>query len=186
MNNKTQKLILSLQIVTVILAIAFVSIVSYFIIDDYRLNEKYNISYIKPTVEDIIWDRDLLLSKETVNEEIIIDKVDDLFTTSYSLSKSNLSGSTRGVSNMRKKHITIDEGLSNFQLVFVMAHELVHIQYYTSCERFCNLQAYKILFNSNDIYFKNVALYFADNDSMWSYDYKFKGYIIDSQGNYRR
>lgn len=102
MNNKTQKLILSLQIVTVILAIAFVSIVSYFIIDDYRLNEKYNISYIKPTVEDIIWDRDLLLSKETVNEEIIIDKVDDLFTTSYSLSKSNLSGSTRGVSNMRK------------------------------------------------------------------------------------
>ena len=67
---------------------------------------------------------------------------------------------------MRKKHITIDEGLSNFQLVFVMAHELVHIQYYTSCERFCNLQAYKILFNSNDIYFKNVALYFADNDSM--------------------
>ena len=47
-----------------------------------------------------------------------------------------------------------------------MAHELVHIQYYTSCERFCNLQAYKILFDSNDIYFKNVALYFADNDNM--------------------
>ena len=186
MNNKIQKLILSLQIVTVILAIAFISIVSYFIIDDYRLYKKYNISYIEPKVEDIIWDRDLLLSKETVDEEVIIDKVDDLFTTSYLLNKSNLSGSTKGVSNIRKKHITIDEGLSNFQLVFVMAHELVHIQYYTSCERFCNLQAYKILFDSNNIYFKNVALYFADNDSMWSYDYKFKGYIIDSQGNYRR
>ena len=64
MNNKTQKLILSLQIVTVILAIAFISIVSYFIIDDYRLNEKYNISYIEPTVEDIIWDKDLLESKK--------------------------------------------------------------------------------------------------------------------------
>lgn len=186
MNNKTQKLILSLQIVTVILAIAFISIVSYFIIDDYKLNEKYNISYIEPTVEDIIWDRDLLLSRETVNEEVIIDKVDDLFTVNYSLSKSNLSGSTKGVSNIRKKHITIDKGLSNFKLVFVMAHELVHIQYYTSCERFCNLQAYKILFNSNDNYFKNVALYFADNDWMWSYEYKFKGYIIDSYGNYRR
>lgn len=186
MNNKIQKLILSLQIITVILAIAFISIVSYFIIDDYRLYEKYKISYIEPTVEDIIWDRNLLLSKETIAEEVIIDKVDDLFTTSYSLNKSNLSGSTRGVSNIRKKHITIDEGLSNFQLVFVMAHELVHIQYYTSCERFCNLQAYKILFDSNDIYFKNVALYFADNDWMWSYDYQFKGYIIDSQGNYRR
>lgn len=184
--NKLQKWILGLQIATVILAIAFISIVSYFIIDDYRFNEKYKISYIKPTVEDIIWDRDLLLSNETIDEEVIIDKVDDLFTTSYSLSKSNLSGSTRGVSNIRKKHITIDEGLSNFQLVFVMAHELVHIQYYTGCERFCNLQAYKILFDSNNIYFKNVALYFADNDSVWSYDYKFKGYIIDSQGNYRR
>ena len=54
MNNKIQKLILSLQIVTVILAIAFISIVSYFIIDDYRLYKKYNISYIEPTVEDII------------------------------------------------------------------------------------------------------------------------------------
>ena len=63
--NKIQKLILSLQIVTVILVIAFISIVSYFIIDDYRLSDKYNISYIEPTVEDIIWDRDLLLSKET-------------------------------------------------------------------------------------------------------------------------
>ena len=66
--NKLQKWILGLQIATVILAIAFISIVSYFIIDDYKLNEKYNISYIEPTVEDIIWDRDLLLSKETVNE----------------------------------------------------------------------------------------------------------------------
>ena len=186
MNNKIQKLILSLQIVTVILAIAFISTVSYFIIDDYRLNKKYNINYIEPTVEDIIWDRDLLLSKETIDEEVIIDKVDDLFTVDYSLSKSNLSGSTKGVSNISKKHITITEGLSNFQLVFVIAHELVHIQYYTRCERFCNFQAYKILFDSNDIYFKNVALYFADNDSMWSYDYQFKGYIIDSQGNYRR
>lgn len=32
--NKIQKLILSLQIITVILAIAFISIVSYFIIDE--------------------------------------------------------------------------------------------------------------------------------------------------------
>ena len=184
--NKLQKWILGLQIITVILAIAFISVVSYFIIDDYKLNEKYKISYIKPTVEDIIWDKDLLESKKTIDEEVIIDKVDDLFTVNYSWSKSNLSGSTKGISNIRKKHITIDEGLSNFQLVFVMAHELVHIQYYTSCERFCNLQAYKILFDSNDIYFKNVALYFADNDNIWSYEYKFKGYIIDSQGNYRR
>lgn len=184
--NKLQKWILGLQIITVILAIAFISVVSYFIIDDYKLNEKYNISYIKPTVEDIIWDRDLLLSKETIDEEVIIDKVDDLFTVNYSLSKSNLSGSTKGISNISRKHIIIDEGLSNFQLVFVMAHELVHIQYYTRCERFCNLQAYKILFDSNNNYFKNVALYFADNDNMWSYDYQFKGYIIDSQGNYRR
>ena len=186
MNNRIQKLILSLQIVTVILAIAFISVVSYFIIDDYKLNEKYKISYIKPTVEDIIWDKDLLESKKTIDEEVIIDKVDDLFTTSYSLSKSNLSGSTKGISNISRKHIIIDKGLSNLQLVFVMAHELVHIQYYTSCERFCNLQAYKILFDSNDNYFKNVALYFADNDWMWSYEYKFKGYIIDSHGNYRR
>lgn len=64
MNNRIQKLILSLQIVTVILAIAFISIVSYFIIDDYKLNEKYNIRYIEPTVEDIIWDKDLLESKK--------------------------------------------------------------------------------------------------------------------------
>lgn len=184
--NKLQKWILGLQIITVILAIAFISVVSYFIIDDYKLNEKYKINYIKPTVEDIIWDRDLLLSKETIDEDVIIDKVDDLFTVNYSWSKSNLSGSTKGISNISKKHIIIDEGLSNFQLAFVMAHELVHIQYYTSCERFCNLQAYKILFDSNDIYFKNVALYFADNDNMWSHEYKFKGYIIDSQGNYRR
>lgn len=184
--NKLQKWILGLQIITVILAIAFISVVSYFIIDDYKLNEKYKISYIKPTVEDIIWDKDLLESKKTIDEDVIIDKVDDLFTVNYSWSKSNLSGSTKGISNISKKHIIIDEGLSNFQLVFVMAHELVHIQYYTRCERFCNLQAYKILFDSNDIYFKNVALYFADNDNMWSYEYKFKGYIIDSQGNYRR
>ena len=57
--NKLQKWILGLQIATVILAIAFISVVSYFIIDDYKLNEKYKISYIKPTVEDIIWDKDL-------------------------------------------------------------------------------------------------------------------------------
>ena len=52
--NKIQKLILSLQIITVILAIVFISLASYFIIGDYRLSDKYNISYIEPTVEDII------------------------------------------------------------------------------------------------------------------------------------
>lgn len=101
--NKLQKWILGLQIITVILAIAFISVVSYFIIDDYKLNEKYKISYIKPTVEDIIWDKDLLESKETIDEEVIIDKVDDLFTVNYSWSKSNLSGSTKGISNISKK-----------------------------------------------------------------------------------
>lgn len=154
------------------------------IILEWQLNYRYNLPYKESNLTFIEYN---IKEPNNTTKESLTTEINELFDNpSYKLQFSNLASNTYGECNIFSRTITIKNNISNVFYVFALAHELVHLEYFTYCERFCNLQAYKILFDSNNNYFKNVALYFADNDSMWSYDYKFKGYIIDSQGNYRR
>lgn len=154
------------------------------IILEWQLSYRYNLPYKESSLTFIEYN---IEEPSNTTKESLTTEINELFDNpSYKLQFSNLASNTYGECNIFSRTITIKNNISNVFYVFALTHELVHLEYFTYCERFCNLQAYKILFDSNDNYFKNVALYFADNDWMWSYEYKFKGYIIDSKGNYRR
>lgn len=48
--------------------------------------------------------------------------------------------------------------------IFNFAHEYMHLKYMTSSERFVNFEAFKLLYNSDDECFRNVAIMYANQD----------------------
>ena len=46
---------------------------------------------------------------------------------------------------------------------FILAHEFTHLKYYTVNECFTEYKALEILYNSDDIYFKNIAIWYGSN-----------------------
>lgn len=48
--------------------------------------------------------------------------------------------------------------------IFNFAHEYMHLKYMTASERFVNFEAFKLLYESNDECFRNVAIMYAKQD----------------------
>ena len=48
--------------------------------------------------------------------------------------------------------------------IFNFAHEYMHLKYMTASERFVNFEAFKLLYESNDECFRNVAIMYANQD----------------------
>ena len=48
--------------------------------------------------------------------------------------------------------------------IFNFAHEYMHLKYMTASERFVNFEAFKLLYESGDEYFRNVAIMYANQD----------------------
>ena len=48
--------------------------------------------------------------------------------------------------------------------IFNFAHEYMHLKYMTASERFVNFEAFKLLYESNDECFRNVAILYATQD----------------------
>lgn len=48
--------------------------------------------------------------------------------------------------------------------IFNFAHEYMHLKYMTASERFVNFEAFKLLYESNDECFRNVAIMYATQD----------------------
>lgn len=113
-------------------------------------------------------------------KESLTTEINELFDNpSYKLQFTNLVSNTYGKCDIFSRTITIRNNISNVIYVFSLTHELVHLTYFTYCERFCNLTAYDILYNSNNEYFVNIALYFAyiDLHGGFSEEYSFIGYL---------
>lgn len=48
--------------------------------------------------------------------------------------------------------------------IFNFAHEYMHLKYMTASERFVNFEAFKLLYESGDECFRNVAIMYANQD----------------------
>ena len=48
--------------------------------------------------------------------------------------------------------------------IFNFAHEYMHLKYMTASERFVNFEAFKLLYESDDECFRNVAIMYANQD----------------------
>ena len=48
--------------------------------------------------------------------------------------------------------------------IFNFAHEYMHLKYMTASERFVNFEAFKLLYESDDERFRNVAILYATQD----------------------
>lgn len=153
--------------------IVFISIKFYFLFNHY-LPYKYadlgNISwqYIENTQ-----------SKEELRQEI--NKL--LNIDGYILKEKHLLeyNNTSGKAFILSKVVYIDPRLDDANFVMTLTHELVHIKYRSSNERFTQYIAWITLYTSDNRYFTNIALWQAtlDNRGEVSKKYSITGYIAE-------
>lgn len=118
-------------------------------IDYKKCSRKYTIQYT--------------LSNTKLSKTDIKAKVDKLFgNIQYSLCEVDFKGSVLGDCSIIEKNIRIDKNLSLYNYTFTLVHELVHLKYHTKNERFCEFQAFKMLFESGDEFLVNVARKYAN------------------------
>lgn len=153
MVDKTDKWLIAVVILIILIAIFTATPIIYIgtshRIDYKKSSKKYTIEYTLGNGE---------LSKTDIKE-----KIDKLFNDfQYSLCEANLEGSLLGDCNIIEKTVRIDKNLNPYNFAFTLAHELVHLQYHTKNERFCEFQAFKMLFESGDEFLVNVARKYAN------------------------
>ena len=60
--------------------------------------------------------------------------------------------------------IIMQDNSSIEDYIFNFSHEYMHLKYMTASERFVNFEAFKLLYESNDECFRNVAIMYANQD----------------------
>lgn len=77
--------------------------------------------------------------------------------------------------------VILDKSIDIKNYIFTLTHELMHIKYTTECERFINLQTFKVLYESGIPEFEYVALWYAKKDMSGriQHDYSCWGYISE-------
>ena len=119
---------------------------------------------------------------QILTQSEVTERVNKLFNNShYTLSAYDFKSHTLGDSNIFTRKIRIQYNLSNEDYAFTLTHELVHINYVTRSERFCEFQAFKLLYESNDEYLVYVANLYAkdvlNKRTLMSEEYDCSGYI---------
>lgn len=84
-----------------------------------------------------------------------------------------------GLTNLFKRKITIAENLRIEAYAFVLAHELTHLTTYTYNERYCQVNAFKVLYESEDDFLRNSALFALSVDLQggFTHEYAFAGNV---------
>lgn len=88
--------------------------------------------------------------------------------------------SLTGYSFIPLKVVIIDTPMLTEQLyAWTLAHELTHITAFTTCERYCNYNAFKVLYESNIPYYVEVAKLIVDivGNIDDGGEYAFGGYV---------
>ena len=114
-----------------------------------------------------------------VNQSLVEKEISQLFNNRYYNIRYSDDLKSCGQSNLFTSQITIRTNLPLETFVFTLAHELVHISYFTVNERFCNFTAWKLLYESGNDYFKNIALSFMFDSNYPSMDYYFEAYAVE-------
>ena len=172
MNTKIKKAIIGSFAIILLLGICFSLFLLY-------IEESHKLEYKATHITEIAYN---INRPENVDKDTIKAEVDKLFgNNNYRLTECDLEYPKRGHADILTRKVKLDKDLSFEEFAFCLAHELVHINYFTKGERFCNIKAFEILYNSNSDYFKNVALMFASRDLRgdFDYEYSFVGYLID-------
>lgn len=143
----------------------------------WRINGYYVLAYKEPTLTSIEYK---IERPSDISYESLKESVDDLLDyNGYNFKFGYLYGDVYGKCNIFSKDIIIKNNISYEFFVFSLTHEIIHLKYFTLNERFVNYNAFKVLYESNNEYFKNVALYFANRDLNGDFtrEYSFVGYI---------
>ena len=145
----------------VCICLIFTSMIMLFVKNSYKLQ------YKSATVAGV----GFKFETELPTKDEIKQEIDKLFNNpNYSLEEICLDSATAGISNVFTKQVYIDKNLSVISYAFTLAHELTHITKFTASERYCNFNAWLVLYKSENEFLKNVALSYADSD--------FKGEVI--------
>lgn len=171
----TTKLELIKYVLCYVFILTIFFVINFFIVDS-KLNANY-LPYKSPEISNIQYD---ITRPPNIDYETLTDDINQMFNNpSYKLTFTNFSGSTKGECYMFSKTIVLQENMNYEYYVFCLTHELVHLTEFTYSERYTNLTAFYTLYNSENEYFKNIALYFADLDlqGIFKEEYSFVGYI---------
>lgn len=77
------------------------------------------------------------------------------------------------------RNVKMDDDIPIYLYTFYLAHELVHLTHFTASERYCNLVAFKVLYNTEK--YRDIAIRYAiqDRDGGITQDYSCWEYIFD-------
>lgn len=140
-------------------------------------NTNHNLPYKESTLEYVKYEN---YRPNYVTESYIKEEVDKLFPNiNYVLNHKPIPGATAGYTYIMLKLVYIDTDLSLEDYTLTLTHELVHISHFTVNERYTNFKMFQILYESENEYFKNVALAYANSDVQGRviYEYSCGGYI---------
>lgn len=116
----------------------------------------------------------------TYNEKLMTERINALFDfPQYGLNRKNLDAPTLGYCVFFIRLIVVDDIMSLENYVLTLTHELVHLTYFTCNERWVSFMTFKTLYESEDGYFKQIALAYADAqvNHRYPYEYDCGGYI---------
>lgn len=139
----------------------------------------YSLPYKAPNVESIEFN---ISRPDDISYETLTEDINELFDNpKYILTYVDMTGDLKGRCYLLSHKIEIKKNLNYELYTFILTHELVHLTTYSIDERWTNLEAYNKLYNSDNDYFKNVALYIAylDLHGAFSQDYSFVGYLVN-------
>lgn len=166
----------AIKIIAIILIVVIVSFTTIILGIEIQLN-RYKLPYKQPYITKIEYE---IERPENISYTMLKEGIDKLFDNpNYSFAFIEFEEKTYGQTFIFSRKIKLREGINYEYFVFCLAHELVHLTDFTLQERYCNLTAYNILYKSNNDYFKNIALYFANLDLQggFSKEYSFVGYL---------
>lgn len=172
MNTRLRKILIGCISAIFILSMIFAF---YFLYKEENKKRNY-LEFVLPTVHYFDY---YLYKPDWVTREIVREEVDKLVCVKYKYSEADLQYPTRGHANIKTNNVVLDKDLSVLFYTFCLTHELMHIKYKSLDERFCNFKAWQTLYESDNGYFRNVAMYFANLDlhGGFDYDYQFAGHV---------
>ena len=123
---------------------------------------------------------DYCIIREYKSNADIKQDIDGLFNnTKYILKHKEMNGDTAGYTVLLLKIIVLDNDLTQENYTLTLAHELVHLTHFTANERYVSFITFKVLYESENNYFKSVALAYADAQfkHLYQHSYDCSGYI---------
>ena len=161
--------------VVIIIAVAMLVSLTY-------LYSSKRLEYIKPyRYLELTYDPTSL----KCSREIIRDDLNKIFDARFYTYKEKNLDDIPGRTNPFTRTVIMDDDISLYVYAFNLAHELVHLTHFTNSERYCNLIAFKTLYDTEK--YKDVAIRYAIRDrdgyinkkySCWEYIYD---YLIERQ-----